>query len=491
MGRSAIVSLLIVLLTPIMIPGAGADVPRTLSYQGVLKDENGNLVPDGDYVITFRLYVTPWHPTPRWEEIQTLAVSDGVFNALLGSGVPLDLAFNAPYWLGITIGDEPELEPRIELASSPYAHRAAVADSAVTAGAATDGDWTIAGDDMYSAVPGLVGIGTDTPLAHLHVERTDRLLSEEALTNEDLIVEDADAVLGLYSDQGGSYGSAITLGELEEGALTSKWSIHRTTGLNSQLRFALGPDPSYASNLISLAIGSGNIGLGTTDLAQHARINIAMRAGTPMIPSYERGILIKDHLFNGANRFEIQNYTGDTEFVVLANGNVGIGTAGATEELTVRGNLLLLSTSTGDPIVELGEGLDYAEGFDVTAVDEAEPGTVLVIDPKTPGNLTISRKPYDRRVAGIVAGGQGLGSGVRLGTDQFDCDVALAGRVYCNVDTQDAAIEPGDLLTTSATPGYAMKVTDQTRAQGAILGKAMEPLERGQTGQILVLVTLQ
>jgi len=47
------------------------------------------------------------------------------------------------------------------------------------------------------------------------------------------------------------------------------------------------------------------------------------------------------------------------------------------------------------------------------------------------------------------------------------------------------------LLTTSSTPGYAMKALDRNRAQGAILGKAMERLARGQRGQILVLVTLQ
>jgi hypothetical protein len=52
-------------------------------------------------------------------------------------------------------------------------------------------------------------------------------------------------------------------------------------------------------------------------------------------------------------------------------------------------------------------------------------------------------------------------------------------------------VSPGDLLTTSPTPGYAMKVGDYSRAQGAILGKAMQRLERGQKGQILVLVTLQ
>ena len=70
-------------------------------------------------------------------------------------------------------------------------------------------------------------------------------------------------------------------------------------------------------------------------------------------------------------------------------------------------------------------------------------------------------------------------------------DVALAGRVYCNVDATEAAVAPGDLLTTSDRPGHAMRVTEPERAAGAILGKAMESLDQGATGQILVLVTLQ
>ena len=94
-------------------------------------------------------------------------------------------------------------------------------------------------------------------------------------------------------------------------------------------------------------------------------------------------------------------------------------------------------------------------------------------------------------LAGIIAGAKGQGSGVRLGTGQFDCDVALAGRVYCNVDATEAGVEPGDLLTTSTKPGYAMKATDHVLAQGAILGKAMERLGKGERGQILVLVSLQ
>ncbi|MBN2172108.1 MAG: hypothetical protein JW819_12385 [Candidatus Krumholzibacteriota bacterium] len=488
MRHSMIVSLLISL---VLLPCARADVPRTLSYQGLLRDDSGAIVPDGDYTLTFRLYGAPVGSYPIWQETQTLTVNRGVFDALLGAETPLNPTFAAPYWLGIQIGEEPELTPYVPLSASPYALRAAVADSAAVSATGSDGDWTVTGDDMHAAVPGYVGIGVAAPLAHLHVQRTDVALPGTVLSNEDLIVEDADAVLGVYSDEGGSYGSAISLGEINDGALIDKWTIVRTTGLNSQLRFQYGTESYYPNNPVALTVGNGNIGLGTTDLALHARLNIAMRAGTPMVPSAERGILIQDHLYNGANRLEVQDQAGDTDFVVHDNGNVGIGTAGPTRPLTVRGNILILSASSGDAIVELGEGLDYAEGFDVAAGDQAAPGTVLVIDADAPGRLAVSREPYDRRVAGIVAGGRGLGSGVRLGVGGYDCDVALAGRVYCNADARGGAIAPGDLLTTSATPGHAMKAADPARAPGAILGKAMEPLAAGQVGQILVLVTLQ
>jgi hypothetical protein len=156
-----------------------------------------------------------------------------------------------------------------------------------------------------------------------------------------------------------------------------------------------------------------------------------------------------------------------------------------------RGNVVLTSMKSNATILELGEGLDYAEGFDVSADAGIGPGSVLVIDPKNPGRLTLSSESYDRKVAGIVAGAKGLDSGVRLGVDQYDYPVALAGRVYCSADATFGEISPGDLLTSSPTPGHAMVVKDHTRAQGTILGKAMERLQVGQKGQILVLVTLQ
>jgi hypothetical protein len=185
------------------------------------------------------------------------------------------------------------------------------------------------------------------------------------------------------------------------------------------------------------------------------------------------------------------NSNGVTAYSTLGNGIYAeAGPSGGYAAL-LKGNVNILSKSTGASVLELGEGLDYSEGFDVSGKDAITPGTVLIISPDDPGTLAISSQPYDRKVAGIVAGANGLGSAVKAGGDQFDTNVALAGRVYCNVDATYGAVEPGDQLTTSATPGYAMVVQDYSKAPGATIGKAMEGLEQGQKGQILVLVTLQ
>jgi hypothetical protein len=179
--------------------------------------------------------------------------------------------------------------------------------------------------------------------------------------------------------------------------------------------------------------------------------------------------------------------------IVNSGDGVGIYAESGTDGWAAdfKGNIRIRSAYTSYTVVELGEGLDYAEGFDVSSLENVGPGCVMVIDDDNPGSLVLSTHEYDSRVAGIVAGANGLGSGVRLGAQGFDLDVALAGRVYCNVETFESGVQPGDLLTTSNIPGYAKKVMDRYRAQGAILGKAMEGLERGTKGKILVLVTLQ
>jgi hypothetical protein len=136
-------------------------------------------------------------------------------------------------------------------------------------------------------------------------------------------------------------------------------------------------------------------------------------------------------------------------------------------------------------------GADYAEEFGVSATGVVEPGTVMVIDEA--GGLRPATEAYDKKVAGIVSGAGNLNPGVILDRQPGKDDrvpVALMGKVYCKVDAQYAPVEVGDLLTTSATPGYAMKATEPTQAYGAILGKALRAID-AERGLIPVLVTLQ
>jgi len=98
-----------------------AQIPQTMSHQGVITNASGNPVPDGNVTLAFRLYDGATGGSPLWTETQTVSVSKGIFSTILGSVTPLSLAFDKPYWLGISISGGPELAPRVQLTSAPYA----------------------------------------------------------------------------------------------------------------------------------------------------------------------------------------------------------------------------------------------------------------------------------------------------------------------------------------------------------------------------------
>jgi hypothetical protein len=134
---------------------------------------------------------------------------------------------------------------------------------------------------------------------------------------------------------------------------------------------------------------------------------------------------------------------------------------------------------------------DCAEDFDIAGLEKIEPGTVMVIDSE--GTLRQSDLAYDKRVAGVISGAGSYKPGLILDKQESSKNrmpIALMGKVYCKVDASYGAIEVGDLLTTSSTPGHAMKASDPSQAFGAVIGKALRSLEFGQA-LIPVLVSLQ
>lgn len=170
-----------------------------------------------------------------------------------------------------------------------------------------------------------------------------------------------------------------------------------------------------------------------------------------------------------------------------SNGDNSIHLGGNSSTILL-GKTLRLDGKAGDIILE---NADCAEDFDVELLEAAEPGTVMVISDDS--RLRVSDQAYDHRVAGIVAGAGKYRPGIVLGRKKGEANqipIALMGRVYCKVDADQGSIKVGDLLTTSSIPGHAMKVNHPSNAFGAVIGKALAPLEKGQS-MIPVLVALQ
>jgi subtilisin family serine protease len=155
------------------------------------------------------------------------------------------------------------------------------------------------------------------------------------------------------------------------------------------------------------------------------------------------------------------------------------------------------------------DGAYYGTGFYTGSADVAEwvpvsepvePGDVLELDPENPGHYRKSRGPCSTLVAGVVSTKPGFVLGTNpstldLGPSTVDYGpwtvdsalLALIGIVPMKVTDEGGPIEPGDLLTTSSSPGYGMKWNQEDGTACGLVGKALEPLDSG-TGVIQVLL---
>jgi hypothetical protein len=169
---------------------------------------------------------------------------------------------------------------------------------------------------------------------------------------------------------------------------------------------------------------------------------------------------------------------------VYVPGNVGIGKNNPTVALDVQGDI----KASGNIAAKYQDVAEW-----VPSSEQVAAGTVLVLDTTKSNQVISSTVSYDTRVAGVVSEQPGItlgesGAGKVL--------VATTGRVLVKVDASQGAIHIGDLLVTSDVPGVAMKSEPvkvgnrMMHLPGTLIGKALEPLERG-SGKILVLLSLQ
>ena len=192
-------------------------------------------------------------------------------------------------------------------------------------------------------------------------------------------------------------------------------------------------------------------------------------------------------------------------------GLVGMTIQGANVIEGRRINQLVFAvTQTGNVLADgsFGGPADFAEMLPAAASSTAyEPGDVLAIGPD--GKLVRSAEPNATNVAGVYSTRPGFVGDIRLAERGLepreeasaDADdgvwlpVALTGVVPVKASAENGAIRPGDLLTTSATPGYAMLAEPvslngvEIYRPGTLLGKALEPLAAGRaTIKVLLLM---
>ena len=366
-------------------------VPHTLSYQGVLKNADDAVVPDGDYSLTFRLYDGQTGGTAIWTETQTVAVADGIFNAILGSVSALNLAFDVQYWLGVSVAAEPELVPRVRLTASPYAVRAATAE------VGADSDWVIDGQNVFRML-GNVGIGTASPAAKLTVFGT-----------VDVGENDLGHDVNLYGQDPGSrlFWDESTMA-LHSGVDTdgTHWDdLH--TGLGS---LAVGLDASASGNY-SVAMGVrseagtfASVALGQDAVASdHQCIAI----GTAVQATYDAAVAIgNDAIACGPDAIAIGKYVSAGIGSAPKSFVIGTGLSPSTRLASTSGEALLIGFRGIDDVFvdgyehRVGIGTRYpAVKLDITDMVRVR-GENYPSYPTTGTGLELAYRPSDN--TGII-----------------------------------------------------------------------------------------
>jgi hypothetical protein len=215
----------------------------------------------------------------------------------------------------------------------------------------------------------------------------------------------------------------------------------------------------------------GTAGWGVTDWPNAFVIEGAANGGL-VLDSYAAPLKLQA---GRVTRMTIDNTTG----------NVGIGgTPLSSTRLHVVGDI----TVTGNIAAKYQDVAEW-----VPSSHKLAPGTVVILDIEQSNQVTASTQAYDTKVAGVVSAQPGVILGEAGENKEM---VATTGRVKVKVDATRSPIKVGDLLVTSEKEGVAMKSVPldlggtPIHRPGTLIGKALEPLEKG-TGEILVLLSLQ
>jgi hypothetical protein len=286
------------------------------------------------------------------------------------------------------------------------------------------------------------------------------------------------------------------------GDYTNGWAIGENP--DASMRIFKTSGATLSSTPVTIQAG-GNVGIGTA--SPQGKLHVANgTTGTGILIDGFTPATNPTIANNAGNEVTFRGSGGNTEngiaynfvrydtaasFLAITNsGKVGIGNSSPQYRLDVSGTAHVTSNLTVDGNIS-AKYQDVAEW--VPASEQLSAGTVVVLDSTKSNQVTSSSVSYDTRVAGVISEQPGIALGEK---SEGKVLVATTGRVRVKVDATKGPIHVGDLLVTSDISGVAMKSEAinlggvQFHRPGTLIGKALEPLEKGK-GEILVLLSLQ
>ncbi|MEK7615206.1 MAG: hypothetical protein AAB431_02375, partial [Patescibacteria group bacterium] len=295
-----------------------------------------------------------------------------------------------------------------------------------------------------------------------------------------LYVEDASRFLGTVTIDGSTAGANL---DISDGIITTI-ETNATAGITDMLYLIhnYGPD-----------VGQDNQGTGVSfwvedggDSEEQASIDVVLTTPTNNAENADFRI----NLMQTGTVGEFARFSGeDDELDVNGTLEVNLVAIGATQYAVCHTN----NDNTDEPIGDCDGAptADYAEQYPVAAGisygDIVVPGSIKVItqDGQTIVQMVKSSEPYQGPVAGIASDNYGdfTSAGYNVNDSDNPMPIALVGRVPVNVTNENGAIKVGDYLTTSSTPGAAMKATKV----GRVIGMALNDFD-GTSGQVMVQV---
>ncbi|HSW88440.1 MAG TPA: hypothetical protein VLG12_04725, partial [Candidatus Saccharimonadales bacterium] len=205
---------------------------------------------------------------------------------------------------------------------------------------------------------------------------------------------------------------------------------------------------------------NGSVGIGTQTLPGDTALRITKNSGADsLVIANQQG---NGNIFTGS-------VNGNMKFNIANNGDT-----------TIKGTIYASNTTV--------QSADLAENY--IASDQLEPGDIIM--PEDKGNTMAvikSTGQYQSQVIGVVSTKPGvvLNSDAQTDTTHpYKYPIAISGRVPVKVSIANGVVRTGDLLTSSATPGVAMKATEA----GPIIGKALENFSSEKPGLVMAYISI-